>query len=90
MPTWKDLAEIGAHLEDSSAFYMARVDCTAQGDVCDSQSVLGYPTMFLYQDGHKVAEYSGSRKFSVLKAWIFGRAEDYRRRKATNADAGSA
>lgn len=79
MPTWKDLTEISAHLEDSSQFYMGRVDCTLQGDVCDTEGITGYPSMHLYQDGTLVAEYKGSRKFSVLKAWIFGKAEGYRR-----------
>lgn len=83
MPTWKDLSEISTHLEDSSNFYMARVDCTVQGDVCDQENVLGYPTMHLYEDGGLVQDYTGSRKYSVLKPWIFSHAEDYRRRKAS-------
>lgn len=88
MPTWKDLTEISAHLEDSSQFYMGRVDCTLQGDVCDMEGIKGYPSMHLYEDGKLVSEYTGSRKFSVLKAWISGKAQDYRRR--TVAAAGQA
>lgn len=30
-PVWEDLTEMNEHLQDSSEFYMARVDCIAQG-----------------------------------------------------------
>lgn len=87
MPTWKDLSEISAHLEDSSALYMARVDCTLQGDVCAQENIQAVPSMHLYEDGKLSTQYEGSRTFPVLKAWIFNRAEDFRRHKGSDSNA---
>ena len=82
-PTWKDLSVISEHLEDSSHFFMARVDCIAQGDLCEAQGIQGYPQMNLYKDGKKAETYHGSRGFKTLRAYINQQAEAYRLEKAT-------
>ena len=74
---------ISEHLEDSAQFYIARVDCVAQGDLCNAQGVKGYPHIQLYKDGVKTEQYLGSRDFPALNYWINKIAEEYRKEKAT-------
>ncbi|KDN48208.1 thioredoxin-like protein [Tilletiaria anomala UBC 951] len=89
-PTWKDLAIISEHLEDSSSFYMAQVDCEAQGDLCETNDITSYPNIQLFKDGKMVEKYNGDRGFGTLKAWINSKAEGYRREMATNQQSAQA
>ncbi|PWN29853.1 thioredoxin-like protein [Jaminaea rosea] len=81
-PTYADLAEIQEPLEQTSDFYIRRVNCVEQGDLCDAQKVRGYPSLFLYQDGQKVDEYRGNRSFEDLMSFTTAKASDYRKAKA--------
>ncbi|XP_066146223.1 dnaJ homolog subfamily C member 10-like [Euwallacea fornicatus] len=53
---------------------VAQVDCVANAEICDSQSVRGYPTIRLYPLGSKglgsVAIYNGNREAISLKRWV--------------------
>ncbi|CAO1618120.1 unnamed protein product [Jaminaea pallidilutea] len=82
-PTYADLAEIQAPLEESSQFYIRRVNCVEQGDLCNLQKVTGYPSLFLYADGTKLEEYHGDRSFEDLMSFTTARASDYRKAKAS-------
>ncbi|CAO1620757.1 unnamed protein product [Parajaminaea phylloscopi] len=82
-PTYADLAEIQEPLEQSSQFYIRRVNCVEQADVCNAQKVRGYPSLFLYADGKKVDEYKGDRSFEDLMAFTTAKASDYRTLKAS-------
>ena len=42
-PTWNDLGDKYNSLEDAKV-YVAKVDCTADSEVCSAQGVRGYPT----------------------------------------------
>lgn len=42
-PTWNDLGDKYNSMEDAKV-YVAKVDCTAESDVCSAQGVRGYPT----------------------------------------------
>lgn len=42
-PTWNDLGDKYNSMEDAKV-YVAKVDCTANSDVCSAQGVRGYPT----------------------------------------------
>ncbi len=72
---------ISQHLEESSQFYLARVDCVASGDLCVDQGVEAYPTIQLYQDGEKIDQWKGERSFAKLKTYVDGHAEAYRQQR---------
>jgi len=70
-PTWEELA---TKYKGTEGISIAHVDCTA-GDnlnraLCDGQGVNGFPTLNLYKDGEKVAEYSGKRDLDALAAFV--------------------
>lgn len=78
-PTFHDIAESNRHLEDSSNFHIARVNCIAQGDLCERQNIEGYPSLELYRDGTWVDSYTGGRDYEELDAYIQARAADHRK-----------
>ncbi|KAL9935477.1 hypothetical protein V8E36_005825 [Tilletia maclaganii] len=78
-PTWEDAAKMSAHLQDSSNFHMARVDCVAQADLCKDEKVQWLPTVRLYHDGKKQNEYKGDRSYADLTSYIKAKAADYRK-----------
>ncbi len=78
-PTFHDIAESNRHLEDSSNFHIARVNCIAQGDLCAQQNIDGYPSMELFRDGAWFESYPGERTFDELDAYIQARAADNRK-----------
>lgn len=55
---WENLA---INLAEKEKIFIADVDCTKYSDVCSSQGIQGYPTMYLFKKGHKLTEYSGKR-----------------------------
>ncbi|PWZ01080.1 thioredoxin-like protein [Testicularia cyperi] len=78
-PTWKDLVESDRHLEDSSDFHFARVNCIAQGDLCNKQNINAYPSIELYRDGNWVESCTVDRDFASLDAYVQARAADNRK-----------
>ncbi|KAG8692770.1 hypothetical protein FRC09_010967 [Ceratobasidium sp. 395] len=69
-PAWDQVAKEKASLEAISGFTMAQVNCIAQGDLCRSNKVDGYPQVMLFQDGEKTAEYAGDRSPADLSKFI--------------------
>merc|ERR1712110_760591 len=70
-PTWEELAAKYAENDDVT---IAKVDCTADGNVnkelCDGQDVKGFPTLNIYKDGKKITEYNGKRGLDELDAFV--------------------
>ncbi|EJD00787.1 thioredoxin-domain-containing protein [Fomitiporia mediterranea MF3/22] len=65
-PTWTELA---AHMRNQLT--IAEVNCEIFKDLCKTQGIQGFPSLFYYSGGsgpgmHK-AEYTGGRKFDQLK-----------------------
>lgn len=56
-PYWEKAGVKYESLADTHDFHLASVDCTINGDLCHSESIAGYPTLFLYKDGVKIDEY---------------------------------
>ncbi|SJX61100.1 uncharacterized protein SRS1_12321 [Sporisorium reilianum f. sp. reilianum] len=78
-PTFHDIAESNRHLEDSSNFHIARVNCIAQADLCERQNIDGYPSLELFRDGTWFESYTGGRRYEELDAYIQARAADHRK-----------
>ncbi|XP_060526994.1 thioredoxin domain-containing protein 5 homolog [Cylas formicarius] len=64
-PTWENL---GKKFHKYGGVTIAKVDCTADGnrEFCNQQEIEGFPSLFLYKDGEKISEYSGSRSLEDL------------------------
>lgn len=75
-PTWDELA---VKFVDDATVKIAKVDCTLANnkELCSEQEVNGFPTIFLYKDGEKLNEYSGSRQLDDLFDYV---------RRAADAD----
>lgn len=68
-PTWEDLSgKFAGH----PVAKVAKVDCTLEDnkELCDEQSVDGFPTIFLYKAGKKVEEYNGGRTLDDLYEFV--------------------
>ncbi|KZO93772.1 thioredoxin-domain-containing protein [Calocera viscosa TUFC12733] len=69
-PTWGELVVAKARQWGPYGFFMAQVNCLAQGDLCDANSIEAYPTMKLFQDGTEVKKFSGKRSFDNVSSFI--------------------
>ncbi|XP_015113214.1 thioredoxin domain-containing protein 5 homolog [Diachasma alloeum] len=68
-PTWENL---GKKFIGRGDVRIVKVDCTLDTSkkLCDEQEVDGFPTLFLYKDGEKISEYSGSRTLDDLYEFV--------------------
>jgi len=70
-PTWEELAQ---KYKATAGVSIAHVDCTAGENVnralCDGQGVNGFPTLIVYKEGEKVAEYNGKRDLDSLSEFV--------------------
>jgi len=70
-PTWEELA---GKYADNEKVVIGHVDCTEKENenkaLCDENGVNGFPTLNIYSDGAKVAEYNGKRGLEELSAFV--------------------
>ncbi|KAI0224131.1 hypothetical protein L0F63_000105 [Massospora cicadina] len=59
-PFWKSLSEEFKEAKESSDFHFGEVDCDVEEGLRHKYEISGYPTILLFHDGKKVAEYSGT------------------------------
>ncbi|KAI9190183.1 hypothetical protein H9P43_001616 [Blastocladiella emersonii ATCC 22665] len=65
-PKWAKLSNELKPWVESKDFHIARVNCVAESDLCDTVGIDGFPTLFLYHKGEKKEEYEGERKFDDI------------------------
>lgn len=68
-PTWDQLA---TKFVGVAGVKIAKVDCTLaeSKELCSKEDVNGFPTLFVYRDGKKVAEYEGNRNLDDLYDFV--------------------
>nr|CAI5826400.1 unnamed protein product [Callosobruchus analis] len=68
-PQWEQLAELLN--EDDSDIKIAKVDCSADGQLCSNQDITGYPTLKFYKVGDsKGIKFRGTRDLPSLTNFI--------------------
>ncbi|KOC62772.1 Thioredoxin domain-containing protein 5 [Habropoda laboriosa] len=75
-PIWKDL---GKKFLTNDNVNIVNVDCTLNisRDLCNEQEVDGFPTLYLYRDGHKVSEYNGARNLDDLYEFVMNHVKPH-------------
>lgn len=68
-PTWDQLADKFA---DDATIKIGKVDCTApeSKELCTSQEVSGFPTIYIYRNGKRLEEYDGNRSLESLVSFV--------------------
>merc|ERR1711988_1323964 len=72
-PTWEQLAQ---NFKSVDGVMIAQVNCTpgdgenANNELCDSNSVDGFPTLIIYNEGVKVEEFNGKRDIFQLQKFV--------------------
>ncbi|KAI9197367.1 thioredoxin-like protein [Polychytrium aggregatum] len=85
-PRWLKLQRKVADVKPDD-FSVAKVDCTDESDFCSKNHVEAYPTIYLYNKGKLVEEYTGEVdsksliRYALDKAEYFAAMEMYRRSK---------
>ncbi|KAB7507841.1 Thioredoxin domain-containing protein 5 [Armadillidium nasatum] len=67
--------ELGKKFVGFEGVTIAKVDCTQEvnRDLCSNEKINGFPTLILYKDGEKQAEYNGDRSLSDMAEFITSR-----------------
>ncbi|XP_057310326.1 thioredoxin domain-containing protein 5 homolog [Hydractinia symbiolongicarpus] len=66
-PVWNELA---THFKHESAITIAKVDCTAEPDLCQREDITAYPSLNLYKNGQKISSYQHSRDLANLIQFV--------------------
>ncbi|KAL5527020.1 hypothetical protein ACEPAG_5811 [Sanghuangporus baumii] len=68
-PTWEKLVQHYESMDDPGV-HLAQVDCAANGDLCHSHGVTGYPQMNMYKNGEMTEQFKGAREWDNLVSFI--------------------
>ena len=61
--------EAATSLKDKE-IQLAKIDCTAEQDLCQEQGVEGYPTLKIFRGESNVSPYSGPRKAQAIVSYM--------------------
>jgi len=67
MPLWDELAR---KFELDKSVKIAEMDCHLHDKICEAQGVDGYPSLYLYRGGKKIAEYEGKRNVKDMIEFV--------------------
>lgn len=68
-PTWNSLRE---KFHNHNIVNIFKVDCNSESnkDLCNSEKIDSFPTLFIYKDGVKISEYVGTRSIEDLTDFV--------------------
>jgi protein disulfide-isomerase-like protein len=71
MPEYAKAAALLSQSEMSDV-RLAKIDCTAEQELCDKQNIVGYPTVLVFRHGDKESslEYEGSRSADAIVSYV--------------------
>ncbi|XP_043667732.1 thioredoxin domain-containing protein 5 homolog [Vespula pensylvanica] len=75
-PIWE---ELGRKFFANENVHIAKVDCTLNSSrqLCYEQEVDGFPTLYLYRNGHKISEYNGLRSLDDLYGFVMNHLQSH-------------
>ncbi|KAI8804173.1 thioredoxin-like protein [Cladochytrium replicatum] len=76
-PKWLEAQNWIADTVAPKKFFMAKVECTKNENLCESQQLVGYPTLKLFHNGAYVEEYLGSLDVEAMVTYISNKASYY-------------
>ncbi|KAG0006786.1 hypothetical protein BGZ65_003726 [Modicella reniformis] len=76
-PTWDQLAEEHKDWQRTKGFKFVEVDCLTQGDLCENNEVVSYPTLRLFYKGKLAAKYTKTRSIEALSEFVAAMAAEY-------------
>lgn len=82
-PVWDDLAR---KLVGTPGLRVAKVDCSQFEKLCDREKIDGYPTLILFKDGERVAEYEDERTVDRLHSFLAGHVPELKSSPASKKD----
>lgn len=68
-PTYEKIANY-FHRRAKQGVHVGKIDATEHAGLASRFDIKGYPTLILYRDGQKVADYTGARTFDAIVAWV--------------------
>lgn len=72
-PTWNELA---LKLAQQEEILIAKVDCTANQELCQSYGINAYPKLVMFRDGKRFKDYTGSRDLENLYNFVIKNARN--------------
>ncbi|XP_041361711.1 thioredoxin domain-containing protein 5-like [Gigantopelta aegis] len=66
-PKWVALSEMLSNVKN---FKMAEVDCSESPALYDEIELTSFPTLILFQDGHKLAEHKGPKELDSIYSFV--------------------
>jgi len=66
-PVWEKLANA-----QKGNYFVAKVDCNKNFNLCNELGIDGFPTIALWRDGSKIpnGEYTGTRELEMITSWL--------------------
>ena len=59
---------------------VAKIDCVVHHSLCVDENIMGYPTLRLFVDGQRFADYYGDRTVLEMVHWLSA-AEEYHKKE---------
>jgi len=69
-PTYERVATYFAQTKSGSGVHVAKIDATEHQGLASRFDIKGYPTLLLYRDNRKVADFSGPRTYENIVQWV--------------------